>query len=459
MANIRKVGADSWKITVSCGRDANNKQIRHYMTWKPDKPMTNKQAEKAVHKAAYEFEKQINLGFQPDNAQTFSEYARYVIELKKRAGITLRTAYMYKYFLERIDDDFGKMRLVDIRPQHINNFYAKLAEPGEKHNPAKCYPLIDFNELVKKSGGVRKLGREIQINRHTITALCRGEMLFEHSARKVAESLGQNVNKVFRMEKEPETLSTATINRYHACIRAIFSQAEKEMIIMYNPAKRATPPKEIKPQKATLQPLELAQVLQAAEGEPLRTQAIINMLAYTGMRCGELCALTWEALDLDNKTVYISAGVSYTPDDGLYIGNTKTGEKRTVPLSDELVSLMRRYKIEYNLERFRLCGAWEDNNLIFCRWNGKVVAPHEINVLLRNFCKKHSELPHLSPHMFRHTAASLMISEGVDVVTVSKILGHKNPTMTLNVYSHEIDLAKENAINCMNDVIRACKLG
>ena len=61
MANIRKISDNSYKITVSCGRDANNKQIRHYMTWKPDRPMTEKQMEKAVQKAAYEFEKQLEL--------------------------------------------------------------------------------------------------------------------------------------------------------------------------------------------------------------------------------------------------------------------------------------------------------------------------------------------------------------------------------------------------------------
>lgn len=87
MASIRKISETSYKVTVSCGRTAGNKQIRHYMTWTPDKPMTEKQMEKAVQKAAYEFEKQIELGFRPDDSRTFREYAEYFIELKKRRGI------------------------------------------------------------------------------------------------------------------------------------------------------------------------------------------------------------------------------------------------------------------------------------------------------------------------------------------------------------------------------------
>lgn len=79
MANIRKISDNSYKITVSCGRDANNKQIRHYMTWKPDRPMTEKQMEKAVQKAAYEFEKQLELGFRPDFNETFNEYAEHFL--------------------------------------------------------------------------------------------------------------------------------------------------------------------------------------------------------------------------------------------------------------------------------------------------------------------------------------------------------------------------------------------
>lgn len=89
MANIRKIegkNGTSYKITVTRGRDSNGKQIRHYLTWTPEPKMTKRQIEKKLQKAAFEFEKNIDCGFAVDNRQTFSEYARYVIDLKEQAS-------------------------------------------------------------------------------------------------------------------------------------------------------------------------------------------------------------------------------------------------------------------------------------------------------------------------------------------------------------------------------------
>lgn len=89
MASIRKIEGKngvSYKITVTKGRDHNGRQIRHYLTWTPEPKMTARQIEKAVQKAAFEFEQKIEKGFEVNSRQTFSEYARYVIRLKERTG-------------------------------------------------------------------------------------------------------------------------------------------------------------------------------------------------------------------------------------------------------------------------------------------------------------------------------------------------------------------------------------
>ena len=80
MANIRRIDGkrgESYKITVSQGRDASGKQIRRFMTWRPEPGMTRRQAEKAVQRAALEFEQQIEQGMRPDSRQTFASYAEY----------------------------------------------------------------------------------------------------------------------------------------------------------------------------------------------------------------------------------------------------------------------------------------------------------------------------------------------------------------------------------------------
>ena len=91
MASIKKIEGKtgtSYKITVTKGRDSSGKQIRHFKTWTPDRPMTARQMEKEVQRVAVEFEREIELGFQADNRQTFEQYANYVLDLKKRQGVS-----------------------------------------------------------------------------------------------------------------------------------------------------------------------------------------------------------------------------------------------------------------------------------------------------------------------------------------------------------------------------------
>ena len=123
MANIKRIDGKtgvSFQITVTQGRDINGRQVRHYKTWKPEGRMTERQMQKAVERAAADFEREIEQGYQTDNRQTFSEYARYVIGLKRTAGAKEKTLNHYEYLLSRCDQAIGHLRLCDIRPQHLN---------------------------------------------------------------------------------------------------------------------------------------------------------------------------------------------------------------------------------------------------------------------------------------------------------------------------------------------------
>ena len=93
----------SYRITVYAGFDTQGKRIRHRMTWKSSAGMTPKQTEKAVQRAAADFERSIEQGFALDNRQTFAEYADYVLDLKQRTGTKLRTIERYKDMMARIN--------------------------------------------------------------------------------------------------------------------------------------------------------------------------------------------------------------------------------------------------------------------------------------------------------------------------------------------------------------------
>ena len=134
MASIEQYsGKDglSYRITVYAGFDTQGKRIRHRMTWKPSVGMTPKQTEKAVQRAAADFERSIEQGFALDNRQTFAEYADYVLDLKQRTGTKLRTIERYKDMMARINQAIGHIKLADLRPQHLNSFF----KPGRTGHP------------------------------------------------------------------------------------------------------------------------------------------------------------------------------------------------------------------------------------------------------------------------------------------------------------------------------------
>jgi integrase len=95
---------------------------------------------------------------------------------------------------------------------------------------------------------------------------------------------------------------------------------------------------------------------------------------------------------------------------------------------------------------------WQDGGYIFTREDGQPMHPDTWTGWLNKF-SKHHDLPHINPHAFRHSTASALIANQVDIVTVSKVLGHASPTTTGNFYAHMIEDAKAAASDTLADVL------
>lgn len=158
MASIKKIegkGGTSYKITVTKGTDYTGKQIRHYKTWKPDRPMTARQMEREVKRVALDFEREIEWGFQTDSRKTFKEYAHYVISLKKRQGAAKNTIIIYEQFMKRVAPMIGHMKLSDIRPQHLNALYEKI--PDTKKTPQLAKAKLIYLHLSQKGEPIKAI--------------------------------------------------------------------------------------------------------------------------------------------------------------------------------------------------------------------------------------------------------------------------------------------------------------
>lgn len=452
MASIRKIegkGGVYYKITVSKGRDAQDHQIRHYKSWKPDKTMTARQMEKEARRVADEFERELDGGYAADNRQTFAEYAEYVYSLREQRGDKPATLARVRRQTARINEHIGHMKLRDIRPQHLSNLYRKLSEPGSNQKSVYSYPIADFNEL-RNGAFYEDFAKKCGVCPRVAIALCNGHRISCKNAAIVEEYLGRK--DLFQIMGNDNALSGSTIRSYHGVISTVLQQAADEMIIPFNPAEKAVLPRMSTPQKDSIQPELLQDILQALETEPIETRTMINLFIVTGCRRGEIFGLKWDHVFFDRNQIKVDCSLNYLPGRGIYEGTTKTGNTRFVPIPAETMALLKKYRA-WQIERRLLLGdMWQDSGYVFTKTNGAAINPCAVNGILNLFCDRHG-FPHINPHKFRHTAASIMIANGVDVLTVSKMLGHKSTTTTLNIYGHAIEDAKRNAAECIAETI------
>lgn len=456
MANIKKIDGKTgikYKLTVTNGRDMDGKQIRHYRTFTPAPGMTERQAEKAAQRAALDFERELELGYQADNRQTFAAYAEYVLDLKTRSGCKLRTVTSYRDLLKQINPIIGYMKLTDIRAQHLNRLYKTLTAENARRAGVKARSIGNVAGVLK----IRKMPQsaaaaQCGISSATVSAICRGQIVTAESAEKLCSGLNIPLSKYFEVERDTRPLSGKTVLEYHRCIHTILAQAEKEMLVPYNAADKATPPKQERKEVNYFQPEELPCILSALDEEPIKWRTLVNLLIVTGCRRGEVAALKWSKVDFKNSKITIDATMVYTPKRGIQENATKTADTRFLKIPSETMHLLRDYRQAWIELRFKLGDKWPGYDYLFLRDDGQLMMPDTITAWLARFSKRHG-LPHINPHAFRHTAASVLINNGQDIVTVSRRLGHSHTSTTLDIYSHLIAQADADASECIADAL------
>ena len=435
-----------YRLFVSDGLDWTGRQRRRYKIWTPDKPgMSQKQMEKAALAAAIKFEEEIRAGYEVDKRKKFHEYAEYVMDLKSRTGLSPTTIERYRSMLPRIYDGIGHMKLTDIRPYHLNDLYKHLAENGIRNKGA----IATAKKVVKKKVAALKCSkasivREAGFSHTTLNAILRGDSVTYENAEKLATYLGYSVSELFVVEDRFKPLSDKTILEHHRLISMIMALAEKELLIPYNPAAKATPPKVSKKEADYFQPEEVMKIVKALEDVPIKWKAMAYILIDTGCRRGELMGLQWSNVDLDKGIMMIKQALLYTKAKGVYVGPPKTGRPRAVCLAPETIAVLKKWKTEQLRTKILHGNIWQDTGFVFTKDDGSAMHPDSITDWLNKFSEA-NDLPHIHPHAFRHTVASILISNGIDPVTTANELGHANANTTQAIYAHQIARARAEA--------------
>ena len=333
----------SYSVRVSRGYDANGKQLKPYSaTFRPDPQKSDRQNKKALDKFVIEFEEQCRSGIVLDSKQSFAEYCEYVIKLKERAGVKHKTIINYRKFMPLVTEHLGHLKLAEIRPQHLNNFYEILSRNGIRRKEGIAIAKCDIKEIFKKKSiTIKKAAKKAGIASNTLSNVCNGGRIYESKARAISAFLGMPMNKLFKLEYDNTPFSNKTILEYHRFISAVLAQADKELLIPYNPARKATPPKAKRESVNYFQIEDVERIRDCLENEPIKWKTAVHLLLITGARRGEICGLKWRAVDWKNNRIHICNNLQYTPDLGIYEESTKTEESdRFVTLPPETMDIL-----------------------------------------------------------------------------------------------------------------------
>jgi len=202
----------------------------------------------------------------------------------------------------------------------------------------------------------------------------------------------------------------------------------------------------------------------------------VNLVIYGGLRQGELVALEWPDVDTNDGLIRVRQSGQYLSGQGVFTKDPKNdSSKRMISLPKTVISLLKQYKLWQNGQKSKLDDQlWIENNRLFTQWNGKPIFPDTPSKWFSKFIKNHNKkitndknipkeekekylLPEINFHGLRHTNATLLIGQGVDIKTVSSRLGHARTSTTADIYSHSLKKTDKEAADKLENLFNQKK--
>lgn len=368
----RKQGKDSWRLTISMGKNPDKEKYDKYQETFIGK---GPDAGKRIIELCSQFERGINID---PKKITFSEYMDKWLKDFGKTNLAPRTLESYESIIEKyLKPELGAIQLSKLSPAHLREFYTKSLTEGR----------VDTKQETKgkalTANTVRHFHRLIHLALHQAV---RWELVFRNVADAVDPPKQQNENDegskdlVFLTEQEIETLF-----------------------------------KTLKPTYAYL-PAYIA----------------VN----TGMRIGEVLGLRWQDVDLEGKTLTIKQTLQTVKREIKVRNKAKTkGSRRTIDLPDNLIAALKKEAIlQEARKKWDKDKIYQDNDLVCCREDGIPIKPSSFGsyfVILA-----HRAGLNISFHTLRHTHASLLLKAGEYPKVISERLGHSQIGITMDIYSH-----------------------
>lgn len=378
----RKDGMYQYRYTVNGKRST----IYAWRLLPSDKTPAGKKEKPSLRELEEQIQKDLLRGIQISKSKiTVSEQVRKYLDSK--SGITLGTIHCYDQALESTikPSSLGRMEIGNVKSSDISRFYAKLLQRGLSFTYVKS-----FHKILQPAFQLAVDDNMISINP------C-------HNALKQFSGKGiKNIREPLTKEQQNRLMNFVKKNYQNS-----------------------------------------------------RTYVILATFLGTGLRMGELVGLTWDEIDLENGVINLKHQVVYgvvNNRNAFYAKEPKYNEIRAIPLQENLHKILKKYYDD----------TWKDSknsgvevgdlkDFLFWSSNGNPISPnvlynifYKIQVAYNKQEKQLAEvekrpfvlLPHITPHVFRHTYCTRMAEEGMDIKALQAIMGHKDVTITMDIYNH-----------------------
>ncbi|MCX7843361.1 MAG: site-specific integrase [Clostridia bacterium] len=288
--------------------------------------------------------------------------------------------------------------------------------------------------------------------------------------KHIKPAIGKYTLKDLRPEKVQKMyndiaakLSPRMAELTHITLRAALEQAVTNDLIVKNVTQKTKLPATTEKERRVLTTDEQKKFMEALKGNRLEAAFILDL--FSGLRVGELAALRWKNIDLENKIMNVSQTLyrvkNFDKDaqtkTRLEFGTTKSHKgKRDIPLMDEVVAVLKAHKARQAAERLKVGELYhkedeEGNRLVFCTQIGTPLEPRKISDEFYKIIEK-AEIPKANMHSLRHTFATRGLENGIELKVMQELLGHSTITLTGDVYSHVLQDKKREAIGKLKSV-------
>ncbi|MET3846940.1 site-specific integrase [Paenibacillus sp. OAE614] len=250
-------------------------------------------------------------------------------------------------------------------------------------------------------------------------------------------------------------LTSTSIRFIHRIMKDVLDRAVEWKIIKDNPVSSVKRPKISTSNIEVYNEDEVTLLIKALNDEPIHWRIMIILALTTGLRRGELLALEWQHINLEDGVIDVRQSLSYVNGENVIKMPKTRNSIRKVSVPNGLINDLKEYQNHANLIKEQAGDKWEGMNnhfFVFSTWNGKPYYHTVPGTWLRRFIKR-KKLKPIRFHDLRHTSATLLINQGIHAKTISSRLGHADIRTTMNIYGHALQSADKLAANAFNTII------